>query len=650
MTEQAINEELTNFIHSKFFRVIREVIIAQEKKKFQKSTTYMKLSSSEKQDAFNIYYKKWFKSISNFFLSYPSIIALSFLVKREEEIREFESEKNIVVKADYKKDDIDFSAYLPTTYTIDMQQEVEDAINELRSPKYHHRVLNYVEKKDFEKSPPPPLTLAKTKYSAFYLFGFAPDYTTKILRILYNAGLITNYETDGWNISDEAVDDIIVYLSALYDNDKILQYKRTYTDKFADRSYECIRPTIFTKEYSPTLIQNSNEFRSIDFSICPAKDIFFIYEMIFNFTIATQLKNSIYDMSALEIIVGERILYAKSDCILDNEENWEMLIGKYVKRIESNSIGMERKVSMLPSFTYDEELIPMNIYAYDYNSRRPFRYGIGRFLMQILEKFNIAKNEDQDKIVNELISSGAVEVIGNMLHPQENSMIMIAWLKQYAEILLNMEFYREWQENMKNASDGIIDYQTIIMQFDNIFEAAFNLAGVVYTEKTPSEAKKKLLQKIASKYNLKIDSTVYEDSVQIDKIIAQYPMAEPIKVGNCPKCNHNVYQYEYIKNDDTKYYFVCENGGKHGKCSFLIWDFMIEKFFGSRGIPLLSIEDRRETLKKVMSKKRGYLFTDLISKNQKKYDAKIYLEEVEDRDTKKPRWIFSMTFVNKKRR
>ena len=134
-------------------------------------------------------------------------------------------------------------------------------------------------------------------------------------------------------------------------------------------------------------------------------------------------------------------------------------------------------------------------------------------------------------------------------------------------------------------------------------------------------------------------------------ILAQYPVAEPIKIGSCPQCNSLVFQKEFIKQDtgEVLYYFACEKyGTKSNDCTFSIWDNYIHKFFSDKAIELFTVEERANTLKKIMSKKKGYLFTDFIAKNQKPYDAKVSLDSYEDKNSKQKKWNFSLEFVNKK--
>ncbi|MBD3843507.1 MAG: hypothetical protein IE909_16820, partial [Campylobacterales bacterium] len=105
---------------------------------------------------------------------------------------------------------------------------------------------------------------------------------------------------------------------------------------------------------------------------------------------------------------------------------------------------------------------------------------------------------------------------------------------------------------------------------------------------------------------------------------------------------------EYInrENGEISHYFACENFNKAGGCNFSLWDNTIYKFFSEKGLELFTIHERADALKKILTKKKGYLFNGLIGKNKKEYDAKIYLEEYRD-NTNQKKWGFKMSFTRK---
>ena len=340
---------------------------------------------------------------------------------------------------------------------------------------------------------------------------------------------------------------------------------------------------------------------------------------------------------------------------MEGHENWELLAGHFINKISKSDDTISRKQSVvLPEIKQEEVLRPLDIYPYAYNSKRPPRYGVGRYITQILEKNSIGSNKNHDEIIRDLIDSKAVSLIKTMLNPQESAVQFIAWMKQYLPSLVELKDLEELEIEIERAVDGEIGLDSILKRLGEQIDAAFLAAGYSELDGKPSDAKIRLLSAIAKKYNLKLDESVYESNAKADMIIAKYPAAEPIKVGQCPACNLAVFQKEFINGQtgEVLYYFSCENFSKKpGGCTFSLWDSYIHKFFSDKALEFYTVEERAETLRKVLSKKKGgYLFNGFIAKNQKEYDAKIRLAPYNDRNTGVQKWAFEMDFVNKKKK
>lgn len=643
-----IESKINNLLHERLFSAVRKMVVQNQKERYINTKEFHE--SKERGEELNKQYKKWYDSISGFYFSYHSIYALSPLVERELKIREFISEEIYRVKADYIYNDVEFSAYYPTHYNSKMIKEMEDCIQDIKNTPVHI-VDKYIQKKDTERSPHPPLTTAKLKYSAFYLFNFEPNYTTKILNYLYNGGLITDPETNGWNIEDSVVEDIITVLHQIYPPNKILQYKRSYSDKSFDRTEkECIRPLNISSNYFPKNLSKNKEFNSIFFeNEDDANNAKRLYEFIFYITLSTQMSNSIYDTSTIEIIAKNKVLKEQANIVIDGEENWELLTGNILKKLAQHDESNRRQIVVLPDIPQETELKPIDVYAYSYNSKRPPRYGIGRFVTEILEKYNIGTNKHHDKIIEELISSKAIYQIKNMIHPQEASVIFIQWIKEYLPSFVDLEFLYELEEKIDLVACDEISVDTVLNDINRLIDAAFQASGFSEDNTLPSESKIKLLKSLSTKHGFAIDESTLRSNAKIDIILAKYPTAEPIRVGSCPSCNASVFQKEFLEaSGKTVFYFSCEKFSKSGNgCNFSIWDSYIYKFFSNKSMELFTVDERRDVLKKVLSKKKGYLFNGFIAKNKKPYDAKVFMEEYIDRDSNLKKWQMSLKFENK---
>jgi len=641
---------INNLLSEKLFAGIRKIIIEKQKEKFVNSSEYKNSDNQRKKILITAKYKDWYLSVSKFFLSYKSIYALHPLVLREIQIEEHTLQNISVIKCSYLYSNIEFIASHPIRYNEENIRELEDCKSEIEQQK-EHRVENYIPRTDTEKTPPEPFTTAKLKYSAFYGLTYEPEYTSLLLKILYEANLITNPETNGTNIEDDFVEDMITILNGVFSEDEILQYKRNFSKDENDE--ECIRPKNLQERYFPKNLKDSDEFKSIESNENFQKEhILALYELIFNITLSTQMKNSIYDTSKIEINAGEKKLFAQSHLII--KKNWEKLSGDIINKINKNYNEEDyNHTVILPIVAPDTILKPTSTYVSKYVGRKPRRYGVGRFIVQILEKNAIAHNKEHDSILKELTDSNAIDIVGKMMHPQKNAIFLIRWLTRYIPLLLDLEYFDELQEKIESVCAKQITLDSLLKEFERMIEDGFKESGFTFQDEKPSQAKKNLLKSVAAKHNLSISSDVFESNVKIDIYLAKYPMPTPIKIGSCPSCNSLVFQKEYIKPNtgEISYYYSCENFSKGDEgCNFSLWDSYLYKFFSDKAIELHSVKERANALTKILSKKKGYLFNGFIAKNSKPYDARVFAEQYEDRDTKVKKWCLSLDFVNNKKK
>ncbi|MGD9718121.1 MAG: DNA topoisomerase [Sulfurimonadaceae bacterium] len=644
----SIESEIDAFLHERLFYPIRKAIVDRNYRQFTKTKSYLSSSGIEQKKLLDENYKKWHSAVGSFYFSLKTIQGLNHLVSRELQIREFSSQEVIRIKADYIYDGIEFSAYYPTHYNASMSKEINDIISELKNKKYEHVVDTYAQK-NTERAPREPLTTAQLKYSAFYLFGFEPKYTTYLADTLFRGNLITNPNTNGWHIDSLTAEEIITSLNQVFSEAQVLQYKRDFSDKHNDRSQECIRPINFSKAYFPKRIEHTDEFCSIGFEDNQTKeDLKKLYEFIFYMTLSTQMKDSIYDSSTVEIVVGNKKLKEQANVLVKGQENWELLTGNLIQRISTNDSSFQKQTVVLPELKPGLVLRPLDVYAYSYNSQRPPRYGVGRFLTQILEKNDIGGIGDHDQIINELVQSKAVVVIKNMLHPQEASLFLIQWLNDYMPSLLDQEYIAELNQKMMDAANGLISKESIKEELAQQIDQAILASGIAVENLKPSQAKIKLLQSVAAKHKLSLDQSIYNDSAKIDMILAKYPQEEQKLIGLCPNCNSQVVQKEHVnlQTGEVSAYFTCENFKRTGGCSFSMWDSYVHKFFSDKAIEFFTTEERAAALKKILSKKKGYLFSGFVGKNMKPYDAKVTCEKFFTNQNEE-RWGLKLIFQNK---
>jgi len=652
MEEKKVKAAIDEVLHDRLFPAIKKIDLEVSKKRFCNSKNFQSMSIDEKKSALGDFYSKFYKSRERFYISLFSIFAVKFLCQREEQINKFNSEELSRVKVVYNVDGISFDATYPTTYTPQYEKEKEDCIFELKDPKYEHRVDAYLEIKDFQKSPPKPLTNAELKYSGFYLFNFEPQYTTHLANLLYEEELISNPNTNGWNIKDDYAEEIITFLHQHYPEEIILQHKRTYKQDKIDRSALAITPTHLEDTYFPKRLFASKEYLNIisKSNEKDAKAALKLYSYIFYLTLSTQLKDSVYDKSKLSIKVGKKVLLQEANTLMKGQENWEILLKSYLEKTKKDGLESEKEV-ILPKLKQGDVLTPLDVHSYSFDARRPPRYGVGRFLTQILEKYDIATNEEHDEIISDLLNSHSVIETGNILYPQEPVLGLVRWLKSNIPTFLDVEYLSELKGKIGQVCNDELSLDSLLLEINELIDAGFELSGYEDITEPPSEKKLKLVLSTAKRNGVTVSKEILASSSKCDKFLAQFPEKEKIKVGRCPKCNGVVYQIEHLKENGELYYsFTCENFNLYGGCNFSIWDSFVYKYFSTRAYELYTVDERRTTLQQILSKKQGYLFNGFKKKDtNKEYSGKIWLEEYKNAKSQKNEWGFQFKFAKRRK-
>lgn len=654
MNFKEVEEQINKIVHERLFTAIKNISLEQAKELLYSSEEYKRLSPQIKKERADQFYKNFFSTRDTFYLHIYSIFSLYFLYLREKEINEFEDKEIYRVRADYRVDGIDFYAYYPMHFTADMQKEINQVVHYLSNENNTHIVGNYKDKKDVPKSPHHPLTNASLKYSGFYIFNFKPEFTTYLALKLYHAGLITNPNTNGWHIDVKIAKEMIINLSQIYNENEVLQQPRKFIDKKTDRSAECIRPINVTVPFFPKNLAKNERFNSIKFDSQSDRDCALkLYDFIFYITLSTQMKDSIYDRSKLTIKVGEKELVQEANYVIDGQKNWEKLTGNLIKRLNENTDSLDANTTYLPtSFIQGQRLTPVNVYSYSYNARKPPRYGVGRFVTQILESSNIATNEYHDLIVGDVLFSKACKQVQNILYPQEPMMFLFEFLEKYLPEFTKLDFLETLKERIFNATLGLERVEYILNDINELINKAFTLADYTENDSAPSEQKIKLVRATALKHNIALDENILLSNSKCDIFMSQFPDEEQTKICKCPNCeNGSVIKKEYVSNEgEVLYYFACDKfSKKEGSCNFSIWDSYVYSFFNKKGLSLNTVEDRMDMLKNIATRKRGYLVNDLKStKNESiTYNANILLTQKMNNYNNKLEWGFELKFKQK---
>src|SRR2546421_6332434 len=229
--------------------------------------------------------------------------AVRLVVEREEEIAKF-------VRVEYWSIEADLRAALPPQFRARLirldGEKTEISSGEVARPlvetlKREKFVVIEVTKKERRRNAPPPFITSKLQQEAANRLGFTAKKTMTLSQRLYEGvelgdegqtALITYMRTDSVRLSPDAIAGAREYVTERWGKDYLpaegVQFK---TKKSAQDAHEAIRPT--SLQHPPEKVQPFLE-----------RDMYRLYELIWNRFIACQMVPAVFDQTTADISAG----------------------------------------------------------------------------------------------------------------------------------------------------------------------------------------------------------------------------------------------------------------------------------------------------------------------------------------------------------
>src|SRR5437588_1613539 len=230
-------------------------------------------------------------------------VAVRLVVERENEIAAF-------VPVEYWSIEADLKAALPPQFRAKLikldGEKIELGSQEVTLPLVEELqrlpfVVQSVQKKERRRNAPAPFITSKLQQEAANRLGFSAKKTMTLAQRLYEGvelgdegqvALITYMRTDSVRLSPDAVVAAREYVAGKFGKEYLpaepVQFK---TKKSAQDAHEAIRPT--TVELEPAQVQKHLE-----------RDMFRLYELIWNRFIACQMVPAVFDQTIADIEAG----------------------------------------------------------------------------------------------------------------------------------------------------------------------------------------------------------------------------------------------------------------------------------------------------------------------------------------------------------
>lgn len=482
-------------------------------------------------------------------------VALKLICDREEEIRNFVPEEYWSIEAIFNKSKIEFkSAYYgelvngkeKRTTKIPDVKSAETIIKGLDKEKFE---IFDIDKKSRKKNPFMPFTTSTLQQEANKRLNFSTSKTMSVAQQLYEGvyigkegtiGLISYMRTDSTRLSSAIVGEAKDYIVKNF-GEKYSNGGRTFEKKKAGSqdAHEAVRPSSIYRD--PKSLQKHL-----------TKDQYALYEMIWNRTVASQMKQAIYEVTTVKFNSNNKLFRTSGNI---------MKFDGFMK-IWSTS----EKQSELPEFKVGEILKPKKIEKNQHFTKSKPRYTEAS-LVKALEEDGIGRPSTYSSIIKNLLSRTYVELENKQFVPTQIGENVNSLLAKHFSEIVNEEFTAKMERGLDDIVDEKTDWKKLISEFYSGFEVLldkaikdsgdYKIEDVVLDEKCP-ECGKNLVEKNGRNGKF-IGCSGFPECKYTKSII--------IGTGvDCPKCGHEI--VEKISKRG-KLFYGCSN---YPSCDYASWN------------------------------------------------------------------------------
>jgi DNA topoisomerase-1 len=408
-------------------------------------------------------------------------VAVRLVVEREREIEAFNAEE-------YWTLDADLAARLPPEFTAKLwkvdgekaalkdEATTRGLAAEVEKARF---VVQSVDRKERRRNPPPPFTTAKLQQDAANRLGFTAKKTMTLAQRLYEGielgdetvGLITYMRTDSVRLSTEAVDAARVHVAERYGKDHLPEQPNVYKTKAkaAQEAHEAIRPTDL--QWTPERVLPF-------FEAMGERDMFRLYELVWNRFVACQMVPAVYDQTAADIAAG-RVTFRATGSILKfpgylavyGAKPPEEEAGAEEEKAENGNGEGERKNEerQLPPLEADMELALRQLHPEQHFTQPPPRYNESS-LVKEMEQRGIGRPSTYAAILETIQEKQYVEKVEKNFKPTHLGTLVTDELVRAFPREMDVAFTAGMEEKLDEIEDGAAAWQTVLKDFYDAFK------------------------------------------------------------------------------------------------------------------------------------------------------------------------------------
>ncbi|MEA2066217.1 MAG: type I DNA topoisomerase [Thermotogota bacterium] len=341
--------------------------------------------------------------------------------------------------------------------SVNSEKEKDELLEELKAKEYY---ISSVKKSKSRRKPPNPFITSTLQQSSINELGWSASKTMRVAQQLYegietpegNIAFITYMRTDSIRVSEVAKNTARKFIKENYGNEYIgTKKERKQKGKNIQDAHESIRPTYVDR--SPKEIKKRKLIKG---------DHYRLYKLIWDRFIASQMTDSVYEITKVEIADIEKkyiFLHTFEKQVFPGHE----IISK--KNKTSSSKEMEAKK--------DKRIVPDGFLGEKTQTKPPSRYSEAT-LVKNLEKKGIGRPSTYATIISTLLTRNYVNKAGRELRPTLlGSVVSDFLIKEFPDII-DEDFTARLESELDEIENANLQWKKSIEGFFNSFSKDLN--------------------------------------------------------------------------------------------------------------------------------------------------------------------------------
>jgi len=280
-------------------------------------------------------------------------------------------------------------------------------------------------------------------------------------------GLITYMRTDSVRVSEQALADVREHVAERYGAPYVPEQPNRYKIKAsAQDAHEAIRPT--SMQYHPDVVRPQL-----------SADQYYLYRLIWNRFVASQMTPAVFDDTAVEIAAGAYVFRAKGS--VPKFDGWQAVYGQTSEADESERT--ERKApaatpdadeeptsGVLPALQEGQALEVRGIRPDQKFTQPPPRYNEGS-LVKAMEENGIGRPSTYASIISVLQAREYVNKVDGRFRPTVLGRRLVdKLLHPIFDDILDIEYTARMEDRLDGIEQGKADYTETLAAFYKSFE------------------------------------------------------------------------------------------------------------------------------------------------------------------------------------